>query len=256
MTIVSGVLVCASAGVAAGVAARWLLGRLRRGTRVRAPVCEAGVGLLWAIVGGGWGGGLLPGRWVPVLLALGWFGVAAGVVDARHHRLPDALTLPALGFAPVALLPVGATAVERGVVAGLAGIAAYGVVHLLAPAAMGAGDVKLAGSLATVLGAASWTAPVVAAGLAAALTAVLAVGVLAATPRTGSGWSVRRAGVPPRPAPPGRRRRTGRRASGSAPPSRSDGVGDRPVSIAVPHGPSMLAAAWLVTGVAASGVGS
>ena len=56
---------------------------------------------------------------------------------------------------------------------------AYAAVHLAAPAAMGAGDVKLAAPLGAVLAAASWAA-VVAAGLVAALlSAVLATVMLA-----------------------------------------------------------------------------
>lgn len=208
--VLVGVLLLGPAGVLAGWVARWLLARMRRGTRVRAPVCAAAVGTVWAVVGAGWGAGLVPVRWVPALLGVGWLGIAAGLVDLRHRRLPDPLTLPALGLAPIALLPLGVAAVERGLLAGLAGIAAYGGLHLVAPGAMGAGDVKLAGSLSTVLGAVSWPALVLAAGLAAAFTAALALVTLAA----------------------------GARAS------------------PLPHGPSMLAATWLVTAAAVGGGGA
>lgn len=218
--IVSGVLLLGPAGVLAGSGARLLLARMRRGARVRAPVCELGVGVLWALVGAGWGAAAGHPRWhpewLPVLLAMAWLGVAAGVVDLRHRRLPDALTLPAALVAPVVVWPLGPAAAGRGLLAGLAGVAAYGAVHVLAPAALGAGDVKLAGSLGTALGAASWPAVAAGAVLAALMTAALAVGMTACGALT-----------------------TGRGARASP----------------VPHGPSMLAAAWLVTAGVATGVG-
>ena len=58
-------------GVAAGAAARRLLARLRRGTRVRAPVCELAVGALWAVTGR------------PVGRGSAADGVAAGAARAR-----------------------------------------------------------------------------------------------------------------------------------------------------------------------------
>lgn len=93
-----------------------------------------------------------------------WAGLAVGVwlvtltaVDVREHRLPNALTLPG-----AALILAGAEASGRGLPA-LAGALAlaggYLVVHLLSPAAMGAGDVKLAlglGALAGAFGVDAW----------------------------------------------------------------------------------------------------
>jgi len=61
----------AAAGVPAGAGARRLLARLRRGARVPAPWCEAGVALAWGATGAAADAGLLPLPWVPVLLALG-----------------------------------------------------------------------------------------------------------------------------------------------------------------------------------------
>lgn len=159
----------------AGALARGLLGRLRRGTRVRAPVCELAVGALWATTGGLWGAGAVAARWLPALLGVAWLGVAAGLVDLRHHRLPDALTLPAAGVAPLALLPLGIGAVGKGLLGSAVAVVGYGAVHLALPAGMGAGDVKLAASLGTVLGGVSWGALAVAAGLAALGTAAAAL---------------------------------------------------------------------------------
>jgi len=64
-------------------------------------------------------------------------------------------------------------------------VVAHLVVHLAAPTAMGAGDVKLAAPLGAVLAAASWEALVVAGLLAAALSGALAATVLVARGRGG-----------------------------------------------------------------------
>lgn len=183
----------ALAGVGAGAAARWLLGRMARGTRVRMPVCEVLVAVPWAGIAGGWAAGVLPGRWVPVLLGLAWFAAAAGTVDARHRRLPDALTLPAVPAALVLVAPLGAGALGR---AGLGVLLAAGVhaaVHLAAPGALGAGDVKLAASLGAPLAVVSWPALVVAAVGASLLTALLAM-------VAGAGRRGRRPAVPHGPS--------------------------------------------------------
>ena len=158
------------AGLAAGAAARRLLARLRRGTRVRAPVCELAVGPMGVGTGSLWGSGRLPTAWLPAVLGLGWLGVAAGLVDARHRRLPDTLVVPATCFAPLSLLPMGLGAVGRGLLSAVAAVLGYGLVHLLRPAALGLGDVKLAAPLGAVLGAASWSALAIAAVLAAVIT--------------------------------------------------------------------------------------
>ncbi len=167
-------------GGAAGAGARVLLRRMRRGTRVGPPGCELVVGSLWALAGTAWAAGVLPGRWVPVLLALGWFGVVTGLVDLRHRRLPDALTLPALPVALLLLVPLGPATVGWGAAGAAAAVGVHAVVHLWAPGALGAGDVKLAAPLGAVLGAVSWPALVLAAVLASVLTATLGL-VRAAT---------------------------------------------------------------------------
>lgn len=211
--LVCAALLAALLGAAAGAGARLLLARLRRGAVVPAPWCELAVGLAWAAVGGGWAAGAVPGRWVPALLGLGWLGVAAAAVDLRHRRIPDALTLPALPLALACAVPLGGPALVMAVVGALAAVGGHAAVRLLVPRAMGAGDVKLAGPLGAVLGAAGWTAVPLAAALAALLTAAVgAVGLLTGALRRGS---------------------------------------------AVPHGPSMVAAAGVVTAclvVGATGV--
>ncbi|WP_264028553.1 prepilin peptidase [Mycobacterium bohemicum] len=83
--------------------------------------------------------------WVVVL----WMG-ALSACDIRHRRLPNALTLPG-----AAVILLAAAVAGRGWPA-LGGAAAltviYLLVHLAAPAAMGAGDVKLAAGLGGLAG--------------------------------------------------------------------------------------------------------
>lgn len=98
---------------------------------------------------------------------------ALSCYDVRQRRLPNLLTLPGAG----AIL-MGACFVGRGSPA-LAGAAAltglYLLVHLVAPAGMGAGDVKLSiglGALAGCFGVAVWFAAALAAPLLTALAGV------------------------------------------------------------------------------------
>jgi leader peptidase (prepilin peptidase)/N-methyltransferase len=207
-------------GMLAGSAARLLLCWLRRGARVPQPWCELTVGALWAAGGYGWAAGWLPGRWLPLLLGLGWLAVAAGAVDIAHRRLPDALTLPALPAALLLTVPLGGPSVQRAALGAGLLYAVYLAVRLLAPGSLGAGDVKLAGPLGAALGAASWTALVQGAVLASLLTVVLTV-VLAAVALLAD------------PVVAGPARRALRRG--------------------MPHGPSMLVAGWLVVAVAGAG---
>ncbi len=107
-------------------------------------------------------------------VALVWLA-ALSCYDLRQRRLPNALTLPG---AAVILLVAGFAG--RGVPALAGAVAltgAYLVVHLVSPAAMGAGDVKLAiglGGLAGCFGVEVWFLAAVAAPLLTALCGVLA----------------------------------------------------------------------------------
>ena len=115
---------------------------------------------------------------------MGWFGLGAAVAwlvaltvyDVRQRRLPNALTLPGA----VAVLVV-ATLAGRGTWALLGGVALaalYLLVHLIAPPAMGAGDVKLALGVGALTGAFGSDAWVIAAVGAPLLTAVWGLFVL------------------------------------------------------------------------------
>lgn len=85
-----------------------------------------------------------------------WAAVLS-VIDVRERRLPNALTVPG-----AVVVLTAATICDRGPAA-LAGAAALGglylLIHLIAPAGMGGGDVKLAvalGALTGALGASVW----------------------------------------------------------------------------------------------------
>ena len=94
------------------------------------------------------------------------------VYDIRERRLPNWLTMPGA----LAIL-AGAAAVGHGLPAllgaiGLAGM--YLVVHLISPAAMGAGDVKLAAGVGGLTGAFGFDVWALAAVIAPLLTAMWA----------------------------------------------------------------------------------
>lgn len=95
--------------------------------------------------------------------------------DLREQRLPDALTLP--GAATI----IGVAAAQGRGVQALAGAGAlagiYLLIHLLAPRAMGAGDVKLAiglGGLTAALGGAVWVLAALGAPLLTAIVGSVA----------------------------------------------------------------------------------
>jgi leader peptidase (prepilin peptidase)/N-methyltransferase len=151
----------AVAGLAAGAGGRQLLAHLRRGTVVHSGWCALPVAVLWGLVGLRMASGYLPTWWVPIPLTLAWFAVLLTATDLRHRRLPDALTVPAYpAFAALLALASalgGGWLMAAGATLGLAVfLTAHVTVHLLRPHSLGAGDVKLSGSLGAVLGAAGW----------------------------------------------------------------------------------------------------
>jgi leader peptidase (prepilin peptidase) / N-methyltransferase len=120
---------------------------------------------------------------VPAVVVLVWLAVLS-CYDIRERRLPNLLTLPGAG-----VILLTAAFAGRGLPA-LAGAGAltgaYLLVHLVAPAAMGAGDVKLAiglGGLAGCFGVEVWFLAALAAPL---LTALWAVGVRVGTGAKGA----------------------------------------------------------------------
>lgn len=167
-------MVAAVGGAVAGAAGTVLLARLRRGVATAWWAAPA-VATLWAAVA------LVapPWWWLPVPLALGWLAVLLSATDLVQRRLPDALTLPAYPVC-AALLAVAACGsgdpqlALRGVLGAVLWAGGYAAVRLVAPAALGGGDVKLAGSLGAVTAAVSWSALLLAVLAATMLTALLA----------------------------------------------------------------------------------
>jgi leader peptidase (prepilin peptidase)/N-methyltransferase len=165
-------------GGLAGAAGRRLLSRLRRGTTLHSGWCEAAVAILWAVAGWRYATGHLPAWWLPIPLLLTWFAVLLAATDLRHLRLPDALTLPAY---PVTAALVATAAVTGGgrtlalgaAIGALGYLALHAAVHLIRPTALGAGDVKLSGTLGAVLGATGLPSVIIATWLAATCTLAL-----------------------------------------------------------------------------------
>lgn len=96
-----------------------------------------------------------------VWLLLVPLGLLLGIVDLRVFRLPDVLTLPALGGTAAALgLAALLPAHDGSWIRALIAAAVLGVVYLVLffvnPAGMGFGDVKLAPTLGLVLGWYGW----------------------------------------------------------------------------------------------------
>ncbi|MFC4857455.1 prepilin peptidase [Actinophytocola glycyrrhizae] len=170
-------LLLAVAGATAGVLGQALLAKLRRGATVHRGWCAPAVAALWALAGWRVEAGNLPWWWLPIPLVVAWFAVTLTVVDLKHRRLPDALTLAAYPATAVATTLAATQSGWQTLEGALLGGAALGMlylaVHLLWPTAMGGGDVKLSGSQGAVLGAVGWPAVLVGTTLAAILTLIM-----------------------------------------------------------------------------------
>ena len=112
------------------------------------------------------------GAAVAVIGVAGWL-IALCAFDIRQRRLPNMLTLP--GAAVILVVAMTAGPGRPAAVGAVALFAVYATVPLVAPAAMGAGDVKLAIGLGALTGAFGADAWVLAAVGASVLTAVLAL---------------------------------------------------------------------------------
>jgi len=191
-------LLLATAGTATGAASQSLLVRLRRGANVHKGWFVLGLAPLWALAGWRMETGHLPWWWLPIPLVVAWLAVTLTVVDLKHRRLPNALTLPAYPViaATVALAATQAGwQVAKGALLGAVVLGAvYLTMHLLSPRAMGAGDVKLSGTQGAVMGAVGIPALLVGTTLAALLTLTLSA---AAPRRVRQRWH---SGIPHGPA--------------------------------------------------------
>ena len=111
-----------------------------------------------------------------IACALLWL-TALTIYDVRQRRLPNALTLPGA----LAVLVVAAVVGRGGeaLLGALALTAPYLAAHLRAPAAMGAGDVKLAlglGALTGAVGIDAWVLAALGAPVLTALWGIVVVG--------------------------------------------------------------------------------
>ena len=107
--------------------------------------------------------------------ALVWL-VALSVYDIRERRLPNWLTMP--GAAVIIAVAAVHGRAAAAVLGAVALFAVYAVVHLVSPAAMGAGDVKLAigiGALTGTFGGDVWVLAALGAPLLTAMWAVVAL---------------------------------------------------------------------------------
>lgn len=166
-------------GAVVGMAMRRCLVRWR--PRLLPLLSAIGTGWVWWRFGGS--------EYAVPLCAATWWFAALSAVDLQRRRLPNALTVPGAIVVTIALVLVGSAGALLG---GALLFAIYLVVHLLSPAAFGAGDVKLAwsvGSIACVGGGDGW----VLAALSAPVTTAV-VGSIAAA------FGHRRARIPHGPS--------------------------------------------------------
>lgn len=178
----------------------WLVlrGRCRRCTAAisaQYPLVEAGNGALWVVLGVWAGSSSQRLALLPLLLVLASAGLALGVIDTQHHRLPNAIVLP---LWPITLLGLGAAAWIAGSASWSSAIAGALVWTMLLGGlwvatrgrGMGLGDVKLAPVLGAVLG---WIGVGIAIfGLVLAFAIGAAVGLIALASRHRQ-WSSRMA---------------------------------------------------------------
>jgi len=178
-TVIAG----ATCGACGGWLCRWALRRARPALRLPNRSCELGAAVVCALVTG-WlvsRGASVTELLMPLVVAT--LVVPLTLTDLTHRRLPDVLTLPAYVLLGLALTLTVATGAD-GAVAGRAAVSTvvfgglHAVLRFTAPHTIGAGDVKLAGSVGGVLGASGWAALpvgfVVAAVVSMLLTAFVA----------------------------------------------------------------------------------
>lgn len=163
------------AGACSALVARACLSRAGAPVTVWASALSAA---FLAVVCLRWQAGGLPGWWLPVPALLTAFAVPLALADLKHRRLPDVLTLTAYpGFAAalaVAAAGGGAGLAGRAVAGAVVFGGAHALVHAVSPRSLGAGDVKLAGTLGAVLAATGWPSVVLGAVAAALLSVALA----------------------------------------------------------------------------------
>jgi leader peptidase (prepilin peptidase) / N-methyltransferase len=173
------VALAALVGLATGWLARPLIVR-ETGTAVPALLPSVLTGLLFAAVAWRFGASWV----VPAYLFFAALSVPLAVIDVLTKRLPNRLTLPAYPVvAALLLLPAAVdgdwSALGRAALGGAALLALFAVLHLINPAGMGLGDVKLSGTMGAMLGWLSWTAVLVGAFVGFVLGALVGLALMA-----------------------------------------------------------------------------
>lgn len=126
----------------------------------RAVATARAIGVVTGLFAAGLAGAVLLAGLRPATVALAWAAGAAVVlaaVDLAAHRLPDRVLLPAVVVCGTALFADAVVLgtwlpLARAAAAAAALVVVPGVVRLVAPAALGFGDVKLLGLIGLVLG--------------------------------------------------------------------------------------------------------
>ncbi|GAB2822045.1 A24 family peptidase [Lentzea nigeriaca] len=156
----------------------------RARTGLHNPLLEAGTAALFIAITRLLADGPLLSA-LPAYLYFAALGIALSVIDLEHHRLPDALVLPA--YPVTAILLTASSAVRhdwwslgRAAVGAAVLYGFFRALVLLHPRGMGFGDVKLAGVVGGVLAYLSWSALVIGAFGAFVLGAVTGVAMMAA----------------------------------------------------------------------------
>ncbi len=178
----------AGLGGAAGTGIRLMLARLRRGVVVPIGRLESAGALVAALTTTlAWGRPT-----IGLVLLAGWLLVALSGVDIVHHRLPDAITVPAL---PIAAAAVGVTYLLaptsgsplRAAASAAVLWAVFAAMARVSSSWMGRGDVKLIPTLGLLMGYGSAAAVLLGLLVAFALGSVVALAGMALgrlTPRS------------------------------------------------------------------------
>ena len=121
---------------------------------------------------------------VPVFAYFVWLSVVLSVIDFREMRLPNKYVYSAYPVVFVGLLVPALTsnrwdALTAALLCGLVGLALFMVLHVVYPAGLGMGDVKLAGVIGMIAGWVSWGTALLALMLAFFLSALVSIVLLA-----------------------------------------------------------------------------